>query len=620
MMLAPIVTKYLKKGRVCVPLKDNSKEPFTKDHLNKTFSVEEFKTNSFGTNLEKSNECFVDCDSEYASRLVASFFPITETTKVGTRITHYTYKGRYTATALKFPDKTTIAELRNVGLQVKAPSFAPAKLYGNKVMQRETNGFDPVEAPADMIERWNKFCFASLCLRYIDSNNLPFVKLTQCLKHYTDWNDSAITEYVKVIADACEPKHAFDWKDIRHKVSSALKAYDNKNEKAFGYKSLSEEFGVDVNYMRKAIGWIGEVKPDNARKTVVNFKAEALTEEKMNSEVKMEYLIGQILPKAGLVILAGPPKSGKSNLITDLCFKLCKKWNPLGLDKNPFLGTPIKERGDVLYLALEDSDDTMTIKIQKMKVEKQKPKPDIYTGNQCPCIGKGLEESIVAWKASTPAAKMVVIDTFQKIKPLFTTKSANAYEVDYHYLSKLHGLAKENDLLIIYLHHLAKQTASNKATYSWDKIMGSVGHQGVPDVMWMLERDEHGNRAVFRGRGRVIPDFEMELNWNAETFRYEYGGSVKGNYVRKNNKEIYGAMGSLHMKHGADHDIFPKDVCKVLSLTGKKDTDRIRKNMIRLRGNGDITSGEAYGSYRFVGYKDWDIESGEWKNLDHNNF
>ena len=318
MMLAPIVTQYLKKGRVCVPLKDNSKEPFTKDHLNKTFSVEEFKTNSFGTNLEKSNECFVDCDSEYASRLVASFFPITETTKVGTRITHYTYKGRYTATALKFPDKTTIAELRNVGLQVKAPSFAPAKLYGNKVMQRETNGFDPVEAPADMIERWNKFCFASLCLRYIDSNNLPFVKLTQCLKHYTDWNDSAITEYVKVIADACVPKHAFDWKDIRHKVSSALKAYDNKNEKAFGYKSLSEEFGVDVNYMRKAIGWIGEVKPDNARKTVVNFKAEALTEEKMNSEVKMEYLIGQILPKAGLVILAGPPKSGKSNLITQL--------------------------------------------------------------------------------------------------------------------------------------------------------------------------------------------------------------------------------------------------------------------------------------------------------------
>ena len=85
MMLAPVVTQYLKKGRVCVPLNNNSKEPFIKDYLNKTFSIEEFKTNSFGTNLEKSNECFVDCDSEYASRLVASFFPITETTKVGTR-------------------------------------------------------------------------------------------------------------------------------------------------------------------------------------------------------------------------------------------------------------------------------------------------------------------------------------------------------------------------------------------------------------------------------------------------------------------------------------------------------------------------------------------------------
>ena len=79
-------------------------------------------------------------------------------------------------------------------------------------------------------------------------------------------------------------------------------------------------------------------------------------------------------------------------------------------------------------------------------------------------------------------------------------------------------------------------------------------------------------------------------------------------------------MASLHMKHGAEHDIFPKDVCKVLSLTGKKDTDRIRKNMIRLRGNVEITSGDAYGSYRFVRFKDWNIEAGEWKDIDHDSF
>ena len=148
---------------------------------------------------------------------------------------------------------------------------------------------------------------------------------------------------------------------------------------------------------------IGEVKPDNARKTVVNFKAEALTEEKMNSEVKMEYLIGQMLPKAGLVILAGPPKSGKSNLITDLCFKLCKNWNPLE-DKNPFLGHLIRERGDVLYLALEDSDDTMTIKIQKMKVEKQKPKRT-YTRESVPLYWKGFGRIYCCMESFYPSSK-----------------------------------------------------------------------------------------------------------------------------------------------------------------------------------------------------------------------
>ena len=42
--------------------------------------------------------------------------------------------------------------------------------------------------------------------------------------------------------------------------------------------------------------------------------------------------------------------------------------------------------------------------------------------------------------------------------------------------------------------------------------------------------------------------------------------------------------------------------------------------MIRLRGNVEITSGDAYGSYRFARYYEWDIEAGEWKNLDHDSF
>ena len=40
---SPVVTQYLKKGRVCVPLNNNSKEPFIKDYLNKTFLLKNLK-------------------------------------------------------------------------------------------------------------------------------------------------------------------------------------------------------------------------------------------------------------------------------------------------------------------------------------------------------------------------------------------------------------------------------------------------------------------------------------------------------------------------------------------------------------------------------------------------
>jgi len=87
----------------------------------------------------------------------------------------------------------------------------------------------------------------------------------------------------------------------------------------------------------------------------------------------------------------------------------------------------------------------------------------------------------VCWTEEVPNPKLVIIDTFQNVKPLGEqkTKNANAYEVDYYYLTKLHTLAKELNLCIIYVHHL-NQT---NAPHSWDKIMGSTGHQGVTDVI-----------------------------------------------------------------------------------------------------------------------------------------
>jgi hypothetical protein len=60
--------------------------------------------------------------------------------------------------------------------------------------------------------------------------------------------------------------------------------------------------------------------------------------------------------------------------------------------------------------------------------------------------------------------------------------------------------------------------------------MGSTGHQGVPDAMYMLEREEVGTRATFKGRGRNFADFAFDLEWNMQELRYDFSGD---SFVRK---------------------------------------------------------------------------------------
>jgi hypothetical protein len=600
---------FIKNGLYMVPLKQNSKEPYLKDYLEKIFSEEDFSdVNNIALNVKKSGTTFADMDSREAERMAKYFFPQTYGTFVEGLRTHWTYKGIVTETARKFPDGKTIAELRSGGIQVIAPSVAPAKLFNNKLKERTDNQHPIVDAPDDLIERYNKTCFAALCLKYIDSNNLPFVKITQSLMHYTDWSQTEREHFVKALADECKPDTAFDWKDIKAKFKSAENKYNDKKSHAFGYKALAEEFKISVSYMKTAIEWIGSVKEEtNTRKTIIDFYDNAVSAAQLKKKIERRYLVGEILPERGLVNICGRPKGGKSNLTLDLAYAL--------QNAHSFLGIPTGIDGvgyDVLLLALEDDEDSITLKIQEMKVE-DFIRPTIYAKQECPCIGKGLEESIIAWKQNVGKPKVVIIDTFQKVKPVFSQKNSNAYEMDYFYLSKLHKVALENDLLIIYVHHLAKQTGGNKADYSWDKIMGSVAHQGAVDVMWMLERDEHKPLAVLKGRGRCIADFEYSLKWDRSAFKYYYNGTPKQEYVSRNNKEIFSAMHTLHVKLGAAANIRPEDVINQLSYTKQKDKERVRKNMQRLRDNAELVNGDEYGTYRFSQYNIFDPETGKFK-------
>ncbi|MBC8302441.1 MAG: hypothetical protein H8E55_42580 [Pelagibacterales bacterium] len=234
----------------------------------------------------------------------------------------------------------------------------------------------------------------------------------------------------------------------------------------------------------------------------------------------------------------------------------------------------------------------MNIDIKEMGYQ-HKIKPTTFV-DIAPTLDRGLEESIRLWTEEVPNPKLVILDTFQKIKPLGEqkTRNANAYEVDYHYLSKLHTMARELNICIIYVHHLSQ---ADKA-HSWDKIMGSTGHQGVTDAMYMLEREEGTNQATFKGIGRNIAEFKMDIAWNNDTFKFDYVGDSYLRKTAKHKKDIFKALVQL-AKEGTSCPK-PAEVFKVLNLVSNKEKAACRKNMERMKKRFELREGDGFGTYK----------------------
>tara|TARA_Y100000031_G_scaffold100358_1_gene110069 strand:+ start:32 stop:1987 length:1956 start_codon:yes stop_codon:yes gene_type:complete len=329
---------------------------------------------------------------------------------------------------------------------------------------------------------------------------------------------------------------------------------------------------------------------NKTKQKIISFKQMAMKEEDFHKKIERTYIVSPLICDVGLYILAGRPKGGKSRILKDLTYKIQNK----GLGS--WLGHTVVN-GDGLLLALEDNEDSMNLDIKDMGYQ-NKIKPTTFV-EESPKLGEGLEESITLWTKEVSNPKLVIIDPFQKVKPLGEqkTRNANAYEIDYHYLSMLHSLARELKICIIYVHHLSQAEKG----HSWDKIMGSTGHQGVVDAMYMLEREEGSNKATLKGIGRNIKEFKIDLEWNSNpkqphTFQY-VGDSFKIS-TQIHKREIYKAMRQL-AKDG-QCSVKPADVYKVLNYVSNKEKGACNKNMMRMKEKSELLEGDAYGTYKLA--------------------
>ena len=226
----------------------------------------------------------------------------------------------------------------------------------------------------------------------------------------------------------------------------------------------------------------------------------------------VHFVVDGLLPQ-GLALLASPPKYGKSWMVLDLCLAVATGGR--------FLGHRARRAG-CLYLALEDSENRLQDRMKKVLNESQPP-TDFYYLLQAPDLGHGLAEQIENFLRQTPAVKLVVVDTLQKVRGAPGGRD-NAYAQDYKDTGALKAVADRYGVCVLLVHHLRKMADDGDP---FNRISGTNGILGAADTAITLTRakrsDEETRLSI---TGRDVDSEEIVLRFDKETFRWRVVGTA----------------------------------------------------------------------------------------------
>lgn len=216
---------------------------------------------------------------------------------------------------------------------------------------------------------------------------------------------------------------------------------------------------------------------------------------------------------AGFTILGGGPKVGKSLMALHL---------GLGIATGrQVLGSIDVEQGDVLYLALEDTQRRLQDRINMSDFSDSEDLSRLTLTTQVPRQHEGGLEYIEWWLDEHKNARLVIIDTLQKFRKQLTSKG-NMYGEDYDVIAQIKGAADKRNVAFLALHHLKKMNAKEELLGDWiNQFSGSAGLSGSADTLLVLKRERTSSRGILRRTGRDVEekDFSMTLeglNWNVE--------------------------------------------------------------------------------------------------------
>jgi RecA-family ATPase len=268
----------------------------------------------------------------------------------------------------------------------------------------------------------------------------------------------------------------------------------------------------------------------------------------------------------GLNFVVGAPKLGKS-------------WMALGMavavaGGGRAFGTIPVERGDVLYLALEDSARRLQGRLARMLDGEPAPM-GLRLEIEWQRLSEGGTDRIADWVNQVANPRLVMVDVFARVRPR-VRDSADRYLADYEAAQPLKALGDEHGLAVVALHHTRKAAADDYV----ETISGTHGLAASADTIIVVKRSRGQPDATLQVTGRDVEEQELALRFASEAGTWALLGDAREWAMSETRRKILEALrGAPAMKPkqiadeiDADHGVV-KHLVRRMVDDGQLDTD-----------------------------------------------
>lgn len=223
----------------------------------------------------------------------------------------------------------------------------------------------------------------------------------------------------------------------------------------------------------------------------------------------LQFIVQDLIP-TGLTVLAGAPKARKSWLALDIALSVARGTACLDERRHHC------PQGAVLYLALEDSERRLKDRVGQILAQMPDWPANMFFETQWPRMDADGLVRLRQWIDTTPQARLIVIDVFQKFRSASGAQAS--YAKEYADLTELLNLAREKSVGIVLIHHLRKSKGD-----PFERMTGSTGFLGVPDTLIVLDTGRGTSRLL--AQGRDIHETAIEIVFDEVVMRWRLAQS-----------------------------------------------------------------------------------------------